>query len=194
MTTLNLNRTDDNLKKSIDALDLDPIKVKLMDEEDGLGWTAQQVDEAEKFYKRFLFLVGKYPDTPIVPTKQIDAFWHQHILDTRKYFSDCISIFGEYIHHFPYFGMRSDEDAKDLQNAASETYKLYVRYFGESVSKLTEIFVKQGENVETVCSACTPKPPSCNSSCSSCSNDVIPNSLLRPSLPSNAMNKSYAWY
>ena len=31
----------------------------------------------------------------------VDEFWHQHILDTRKYRDDCENIFGHYMDHTP---------------------------------------------------------------------------------------------
>ena len=126
--------------QTIANLDLGPIKVKLMDQEEGLGWTREQVNLAEKWYKRFLFLCLKYKTVPIVPSKTIDKFWHYHILDTRKYAEDCQDIFGYFLHHFPYFGMRGDEDAKNLKDAFVHTNNLLLREFGESLSELRNAF------------------------------------------------------
>ncbi len=73
----------------IKNLNLDPIKVKLMDHDEGEGWSREQCDIAEKWYKRFLLLNYMYPKRSIVPTKEIDLIWHYHILDTQKYAEDC---------------------------------------------------------------------------------------------------------
>src|SRR5690606_32149242 len=51
--------------------------------------------------KQFLALSAKYPDADISPSKNVDAFWHAHILDTRKYARDCEAPFGYFIHHVP---------------------------------------------------------------------------------------------
>ncbi|MHB8652235.1 MAG: hypothetical protein ACYC8S_03845 [Minisyncoccota bacterium] len=59
---------------AIATLDLGPIKFKLMDKEDGEGWTREQVEATEKWYKRFLSLMVLYPDKVIVPTKLVDKF------------------------------------------------------------------------------------------------------------------------
>src|SRR5687767_11634252 len=110
-----LNQHEEQLlMDSINALDLSPIKAKLIHSK---GWTSEYSTEVEKWYKRFLFLSHKYKGSAIVVNETIDEFWHNHILDTRKYFEDCDKVFGNYLHHFPYFGMRGENDINDLQNA-----------------------------------------------------------------------------
>ena len=46
--------------------------------------------------------------------------------------SDCENLFGKYIHHFPYFGMRGEKDRRHLEKAFCETEKLFLLHFGES--------------------------------------------------------------
>lgn len=115
---------------AVQELDLDCIKVKLMHAEEGDGWTRNTADRIEREYRRFLILTLARPE-PIVPSKDIDEFWHAHILDTRKYMDDCETICGEYIHHFPYFGMRGDDDAINLQNCFATTKEVYEQVFEE---------------------------------------------------------------
>lgn len=119
--------------QAIDELDLDPIKVKLMSEE-GEGWSVQQVNTVEKWYKRFLALCLWHLSKPIVPTKAIDTFWHYHILDTMKYAEDCQNVFGYFLHHFPYFGMRGDEDDQARVVAFRESERLFFEMFSEPYS------------------------------------------------------------
>jgi hypothetical protein len=118
---------------AIQALDLDPIKLKLMDAEEGQGWSREYVERMETAYKRFLILMVKFPEETIAPTKDVDKFWHGHILDTIKYAEDCQNVFGYFLHHFPYFGMRGDQDAADLKAAAARMHELHMREFGEGV-------------------------------------------------------------
>ena len=118
---------------AINALDLDPIKLKLMDAEEGQGWSRAYVDRVELAYRRFLTLLVKFPQETIAPSKDVDKFWHGHILDTMKYAEDCESVFGYFLHHFPYFGMRGDDDAADLRDASSRMQVMYEREFGESM-------------------------------------------------------------
>jgi len=118
--------------KAVDSLDLDPIKVKLMDAETGEGWSFEKVESAEIRYRRFLTLCQENPKTPLVPTQDIDKFWHYHILDTSKYADDCQIYFGYFLHHFPYFGLRSDDDERDLAEAFEATKALYKARFNEN--------------------------------------------------------------
>ena len=118
---------------AIAALDLDPIKLKLMDPEEGPGWSREYADRMEVAYKRFLTLLAKFPDETIAPTKDVDKFWHGHILDTIKYAEDCEKTFGYFLHHFPYFGMRGEQDAADLRAAAARMHEIYEREFGEAL-------------------------------------------------------------
>jgi hypothetical protein len=116
----------------IEALDLSMIKLKLRDLEEGPGWDADTCNTVEVEYKRFLSLKRAYPEYELVPDRQVDLFWHQHILDTEKYALDCAVIFGSFLHHFPYFGMRSQEDYAALCRAFSESQSLYELHFGSS--------------------------------------------------------------
>jgi hypothetical protein len=118
------------LRTRIWDLDLDPIVFKLMDEEDGKGWSKDQALSAAEEYRRFLFLTVTKGET-IVPTKFVDAVWHTHILDTMKYMDDCQQTFGFYLHHFPYFGMRGSEDKANLQKAFRGAAEVYESAFGQ---------------------------------------------------------------
>lgn len=130
---LNLrNRTPEQLTEAIFALDLAPIKTKLMDKKEGHGWTRVQADRYELEYKRFLALLAKFPEEAIAPDRNADKFWHGHILDTMKYAEDCDNVFGCFLHHFPYFGMRGEEDAANQAAAAANMVRLYEQEFGNA--------------------------------------------------------------
>ena len=59
---------------AIDELDLDPIKVKLMHEESGEGWSLERANAVEKQYRRFLVLMKKYPEEQAAPLMDVDTF------------------------------------------------------------------------------------------------------------------------
>jgi hypothetical protein len=118
---------------AIDALDLDPIKLKLMDPEEGQGWSREHVERVALAYRRFLTLLVRFPEETIAPGKDVDKFWHGHILDTMKYEEDCRTVFGYFLHHFPYFGMRGEKDAANLREASERMHAIYEREFGESM-------------------------------------------------------------
>ena len=69
--------------EAIEGLDLGPIKFKLMHPEEGEGWTRAFAEHMETQYKRYLTLVAKYPREAIAPDREVDSFWHAHILDTQ---------------------------------------------------------------------------------------------------------------
>lgn len=119
------------LAADIAALDLEMVKMKLRDPEEGKGWSEEQCEDAEIEYKRFLHLNRKYPDASIVPNTPIDTMWHYHILDTRAYVEHSQQLFGGYFHHYPYFGMRGEEDHERLLTSFEETKQLYLSEFGE---------------------------------------------------------------
>jgi hypothetical protein len=116
--------------KAIAELDLDPIKVKLMHGESGEGWPLEKVNAVEVEYRRFLYLMKKFPNEQTAPSVNVDTFWHYHILDTMKYAADCQQVFGYFLHHFPYLGMRGEEDAQALQRAGQRMGELYEAAFG----------------------------------------------------------------
>lgn len=111
-------------------LDLEPIMVKAMDTEDGLGWSLEFTQTVAEEYRKFLTLCACYPDEAIVPSTIIDDLWHLHILDTQKYAEDCSQFLGYFLHHFPYFGMRGDADKENLTKAWLKTLDLYAIAFG----------------------------------------------------------------
>lgn len=112
-------------------LDLSNLRMKLADPEEGKSYTSEQLDSMEDEYRKFLALHLAFPDADIVPCKLVDEMWHQHILDTRAYHEDCEAIFGDYLHHFPYFGMRGEADAQALNDAYADTLQRYREAFGE---------------------------------------------------------------
>jgi len=115
---------------AINELDLEPIMVKVMDKEEGYGWTLEFTKRVATEYRRFLTLCLENPDFPMVPSTFVDDFWHYHILDTQNYQQDCEQVFGYFLHHFPYFGMRGEKDAENLKQSWKESCALYERRFG----------------------------------------------------------------
>jgi hypothetical protein len=111
-------------------LDLSMIKLKLADVDEGVGWSSEHCNKVETEYRRYLALSRTYPDEAIVPSRIVDTFWHYHILDTQAYAIDSENVFGFFLHHFPYFGMRGPEDAQALGDAYDRTLAHYKRHFG----------------------------------------------------------------
>lgn len=115
----------------IAALDLNPIKVKIMHKGSGEGWSLVYADAVEFEYRRFLYLVKKFPHEQAAPLFDVDVFWHYHILDTMKYAADCEAVFGYFLHHFPYVGLRGDQDLQAHHRVGERMRELYEHTFGE---------------------------------------------------------------
>ncbi|NRR33283.1 glycine-rich domain-containing protein-like [Oxalobacteraceae bacterium] len=118
--------------QAIADLDLEPIKVKLMHKESGEGWSLDQVNAVEFEYRRFLYLMKTFPHEQTAPLFDVDTFWHYHILDTMKYASDCQAVFGYFLHHFPYIGLRGEDDEEVHHRVGERMRELYEETFGES--------------------------------------------------------------
>jgi hypothetical protein len=110
-------------------VDFGPIAFKLMHPDEGVGFTLSEVTAAIEQYRRFLYLYHLYPDRIIVPSREIDRVWHTHILDTAKYREDCELLFGQFIDHWPYFGMTDAADRAALAAAFAETQALYAYHY-----------------------------------------------------------------
>ncbi|MET3130888.1 hypothetical protein AAKU55_001146 [Oxalobacteraceae bacterium GrIS 1.11] len=116
---------------TIANLDLDAIKVKLMHRESGEGWSLEYANAMEFEYRRFLILMKQFPGEQTAPLFDVDIFWHYHILDTLKYAADCEAIFGYFLHHFPYIGLRGEADEEAHRRVGERMKQLYEQTFGE---------------------------------------------------------------
>lgn len=114
---------------AFEALDLNPIKTKLMHAASGEGWSEMHTDAVETQYRRFLFLMKKYPDAGASPSVDVDTFWHYHILDTMKYARDCEAAFGFFLHHYPYVGIAAGSGSEHVE-AGERMRALYEAEFG----------------------------------------------------------------
>lgn len=121
---------DGAIMKIIDAditsLDLECVSYKACRDE---GWSRDKVDRIEKEYRAFLqVLKNADRSCSLAPTLDIDKYWHHHILDTYKYYSDCHLIFGYYVHHFPYSGIFGKEDGNKQSERVRNTLSLISHY------------------------------------------------------------------
>ncbi|HKH65482.1 MAG TPA: hypothetical protein VKA35_08475 [Solirubrobacterales bacterium] len=128
---LDATDVDTAMQRLDDLLDLSNVKMKLADAKEGPGLNAETIELMEAEYRKFLALQLMHPGAVIVPCKIVDEMWHRHILDTAAYRVDCQAIFGRFLDHFPYFGMRGEEDAQALNDAYADTLWRYRDAFGD---------------------------------------------------------------
>jgi hypothetical protein len=126
------SETDHQLKQHVDSINLECIVNRLVNIH---SWPKKSALLVMQQYRKFLFLKKKYGHQySLPPSMEIDEFWHTHILHTNKYHQDCLSIFGEYLHHSPYHGESENTARLELEKMfEQETQELYLQEFGEPI-------------------------------------------------------------
>lgn len=132
---------DQAAKKYIGNIDFSMLiyKLSIPDANISRVWDIEAAEIAVGYYRNFLWLMRKYGQKHVLaPSTEIDEIWHHHILDTYKYHEDCIFIFGTYLHHYPYYGMRGDNDLNALTNSFATTQSLHFQEFGSYIMGFEE--------------------------------------------------------
>ena len=129
------------------ALDLEPVKTKLMHVASGEGWSRAKVDALDVEYRRFLYLSHAFPSEEIAPTVDVDTFWHYHILDTAKYAADCASTFGYFVHHNPNVKLDSAPEAGDEERGGRRMREMYEHTFGVAYG-VAEAAATEGDDID----------------------------------------------
>lgn len=119
------------------TFDLSPIRRKLMHDQSNRGWDEARASAVELEYRRFLYLMKKFPEDELAPSMDVDKFWHYHILDTAKYARDCDELFGYFLHHYPYLGLGEGAEDSARQEAGNRTRNRYEMTFAQSASSGT---------------------------------------------------------
>jgi hypothetical protein len=126
-------RINERLRRA-DALDLEPIVYTLTRPADGEpALSLADADRDVALYRCFLKLCVLYPGATIVPTRRLDDVWHTHILDTAKYRADCIHVLGRFLDHFPYAGLRGEDDRRAWREDFARTRRLFREHFGVEI-------------------------------------------------------------
>jgi uncharacterized protein (TIGR04222 family) len=108
------------------ADDARPFSVRLRQEQ---RWSARRAARAMTEYRRFLVLAGAAGHT-VSPSPDVDAVWHLHLTDTRRYWDDfCPRVLGRPLHHDPSRG--GPQEAAKHRGLYAQTMASYERLFGE---------------------------------------------------------------
>jgi hypothetical protein len=118
------------------ALDLEPMVYTLITPRYGnpSQMTLAEADRAVMLYKMFLILCLLYPKENIVPPLPADDVWHLHILDTFAYAPEITLVFGFFLHHYPYVGLRGEQDVKLWNDLYARTQGHYLYHFDVDLS------------------------------------------------------------
>lgn len=96
-------------------------------------WNLVRAKKAVLDYQRYMAVTKALGGVQLVPNGDIDEIWHMHILDTRAYMQDCDTLFGEYLHHYPYFGMLDEENQQQWLDVQAQSEQLWQHLFSESL-------------------------------------------------------------
>ena len=136
--TVSTTPTLEEAKHYIYSIDFSNILNKMVNHQ---GWLRKDAEKVCEMYRNFLYLQKKYKgQNQLPPSEEMDEFWHQHILDTKQYRKDCQAIFGEYLDHYPYFGIDATSTFSDLESAFEKMQELYMEEFGERIYQVRTIF------------------------------------------------------
>ncbi|MBP0020759.1 MAG: hypothetical protein J7647_24780 [Cyanobacteria bacterium SBLK] len=117
------------LQQKLAQLDLSAIKTALMSSHQGGEWTTEQIDLAIARYLYFLFLTYLHPDRILIPSREVDLVWHEHILhDTRNYTRDCQMLFSDTVHHARQSQLWDNAIQENARIATRQTRSLFDFY------------------------------------------------------------------
>jgi hypothetical protein len=122
----------DQVWKNIVGLDLKSVRNKFAAKKSWWWHLNHKPQQIENEYRQFLYLLVSNPEKTLVPwSADVNEFWREHILDTKRYAADCYTIAGRLINHDPHLVEGSAAHAL----AFAETRKLYLASFGESARR-----------------------------------------------------------
>lgn len=93
-------------------------------------WSRAQRERSFERYLRWLLLKQLNPKTRMAPTRDIDLFWHLHMLSPVAYHRDCMKLFGRLLDHDGGFGKGPGEKTQ-LITVFCETAALWEATFGD---------------------------------------------------------------
>lgn len=96
------------LDEEIRELNLEPIAFLVALTE---RWDVERIDAAELEYRCFLQLARDFPDRLLAPSRDVDIFWHCHVLTLGLYLEHCQKVFGRPLLHWPFSGAMGEADA-----------------------------------------------------------------------------------
>ncbi len=93
-------------------------------------WSKEQREVALGRYLKWLGLKVRHPKAKLAPTRDIDLFWHLHMLSPVAYVRDCMRLFGHVLDHDGGFGKGEGELPK-LQEVFTQTATMWEAEYKE---------------------------------------------------------------
>jgi hypothetical protein len=99
-------------------VDLEPVTERL--KRKGVA----DAEALEREFRKLALLWEQYPTTPLAPSRRLDSYWHELILDTRRYREFCDAL-GRVVEHVP------NDGPGNMDHEHEVTLALYKTHFGE---------------------------------------------------------------
>lgn len=93
-------------------------------------WSTEQRTRSFERYRKWLRLKMLHPTARMAPTRDIDLFWHLHMLSPVAYHRDCITMFGRLLDHDGGFG-KGPGELPLLQAVFARTAEQWEAEYGE---------------------------------------------------------------
>ena len=113
-----------------DIISVDLLRSASRSESFPKDWTPDRTQAGLDNYRKFLLLAANNPDRLIAPTRDIDEFWHLHMLHPQAYHDDCQRLMGRILDHDGGFGA-SPEELPILGHHFEQTARLWEAAYGE---------------------------------------------------------------
>jgi len=112
------------------SISVDLIEASYRSDDFPSDWSREQRERSLDRYLRWLALKQLYPRARFAPTRDIDRFWHLHMLAPVAYYNDCLRLFGKLLDHDGGFGKGVGE-LPQLRAVFERTATLWERHFAE---------------------------------------------------------------
>ncbi len=132
-------------KNYIDSFDLKAVCEAVKRQE---RWSTKDIAYVCQQYRNFIFLCKKYSHHKLPPSKEIDIFWHNHILHTESYITFCKILFGEYYHHSP--TLEHPLAINSYNEEFKLTQELYKKEFGTYIFSIKSKFFSVPKFIYTI--------------------------------------------
>jgi hypothetical protein len=115
---------------ALPGLSIDLVRASERSDTFPADWTRAQREQGLLRYRKFLALKRRHPKSRVAPTRDIDLFWHLHMLSPVAYFRDCMRLFGRLLDHDGGFG-KGDGELPQLQEVFTRTAGWWEAEYGE---------------------------------------------------------------
>ncbi len=124
-----LAHEDPTREHALPELSVDLVRASRRSDDFPSDWSDAQRIEGERRYRQWLELKRRNPGARLAPTRNIDLFWHLHMLAPVAYLRDCTRLFGRVLDHDGGFG-KDPAELPTLQAVYADTARLWESTWG----------------------------------------------------------------